>query len=65
MTHSTILRVVHDIASRIPAADRPDGGGLRVGPLAVPRCHAAENSTIKLALVGCGGRGTGPSPMRR
>ena len=27
--------------------------------LAVPRCHAAENSTIKLALVGCGGRGTG------
>jgi predicted dehydrogenase len=25
----------------------------------VPRCHAAENSTIKLALVGCGGRGTG------
>ncbi len=27
--------------------------------LAIPRCHAAENSTIKLALVGCGGRGTG------
>jgi predicted dehydrogenase len=27
--------------------------------LAVPRCHAAENATIKLALVGCGGRGTG------
>jgi predicted dehydrogenase len=27
--------------------------------LAVPHCHAAENSTIKLALVGCGGRGTG------
>ena len=25
----------------------------------MPRCHAAENSTIKLALVGCGGRGTG------
>ena len=25
----------------------------------VPRCHAAEDSTIKLALVGCGGRGTG------
>ena len=32
--------------------------------LAVPRCHAAENATIKLALVGCGGRGTGPSTMR-
>ncbi len=25
----------------------------------VPRCHAAESSTIRLALVGCGGRGTG------
>lgn len=27
--------------------------------LVVPYCHAAEDSTIKLALVGCGGRGTG------
>jgi predicted dehydrogenase len=27
--------------------------------VAVPHCHAAENHTIKLALVGCGGRGTG------
>jgi len=27
--------------------------------VAVNRCHAAENSTIKLALLGCGGRGTG------
>ena len=27
--------------------------------VAVPRVHAAENSTIKLALIGCGGRGTG------
>jgi predicted dehydrogenase len=27
--------------------------------VAVPRVHAAENNTIKLALVGCGGRGTG------
>ena len=26
---------------------------------AVPRVHAAENNTIQLALVGCGGRGTG------
>ncbi len=24
----------------------------------VPRLHAAENNTIKLALIGCGGRGT-------
>ncbi len=27
--------------------------------MAVPYCHAAEDNTIKLALVGCGGRGTG------
>jgi len=26
---------------------------------AVPRVHAAENNTIQLVLVGCGGRGTG------
>ena len=26
---------------------------------AVPRVHAAENNTIQLALVGCGGRGSG------
>ncbi len=24
-----------------------------------PRVHAAENNTIQVALVGCGGRGTG------
>ncbi len=27
--------------------------------VAIPRVHAAENHTIKLALIGCGGRGTG------
>ncbi len=27
--------------------------------VAVPAVHAAENNTIRLALVGCGGRGTG------
>ncbi len=26
---------------------------------AVPRVHAAENNTIRVALIGCGGRGTG------
>jgi len=26
---------------------------------AVPRVHAGEDNTIQLALVGCGGRGTG------
>src|SRR3954454_20461483 len=27
--------------------------------VAVPSVHAGENNTIKVALVGCGGRGTG------
>ncbi|MCL4194746.1 MAG: twin-arginine translocation signal domain-containing protein, partial [Thermoguttaceae bacterium] len=27
--------------------------------VALPHCHAAENNTIRLALIGCGGRGTG------
>jgi predicted dehydrogenase len=27
--------------------------------MAIPAVHAAENNTIQLALVGCGGRGTG------
>lgn len=27
--------------------------------VAIPNVHAAENNTIQLALVGCGGRGTG------
>ena len=27
--------------------------------VAIPHVHAAENSTIQVALVGCGGRGTG------
>jgi len=38
------------------------GGSAAASALAgvvVPHCHAAEDSTIKLALVGCGGRGTG------
>ncbi|HOM18863.1 MAG TPA: twin-arginine translocation signal domain-containing protein, partial [Thermoguttaceae bacterium] len=26
---------------------------------AIPRVHAAENNLIQVALVGCGGRGTG------
>jgi len=26
---------------------------------AIPRVHAAENNTIQVALIGCGGRGTG------
>src|SRR4051812_13069464 len=27
--------------------------------MAIPQVHAAENNTIRVALVGCGGRGTG------
>ena len=27
--------------------------------VAVPKCHAQGDSTIKLAVIGCGGRGTG------
>lgn len=30
-----------------------------IGALSMPRVHAAEDNTIRLALVGCGGRGTG------
>src|SRR5436189_3171456 len=27
--------------------------------VAIPHVHAAENNTIQVALIGCGGRGTG------
>jgi len=27
--------------------------------VAIPHVHAAEDNTIRLALIGCGGRGTG------
>ena len=30
-----------------------------VAAAVIPHVHAAENNTIQLALVGCGGRGTG------
>jgi predicted dehydrogenase len=33
--------------------------GAALAGAAVPRVHAAEENTIKIALVGCGGRGTG------
>jgi predicted dehydrogenase len=41
---------------------RVSGGAVAVSALAgvaIPRVHAAEGGPIKLALVGCGGRGTG------
>ena len=33
--------------------------GTALAGATLPRVHAAENNTIKIALVGCGGRGTG------
>lgn len=30
-----------------------------IAGLAIPRVHAAEDNTIQVALIGCGGRGTG------
>ena len=39
------------------------GGGLIAGTslagVSIPHVHAAEDNTIRLALIGCGGRGTG------
>jgi predicted dehydrogenase len=34
-------------------------GGSALAAAAIPRVHAAEDNTIRLALVGCGGRGSG------
>jgi predicted dehydrogenase len=34
-------------------------GASALASVAVPHVHAAENNTIRLALIGCGGRGTG------
>ncbi|NQT39654.1 MAG: Gfo/Idh/MocA family oxidoreductase, partial [Planctomycetes bacterium] len=34
-------------------------GASALAGVAIPRVHAAEDNTIRLALVGCGGRGTG------
>jgi predicted dehydrogenase len=33
--------------------------GAALAGLAAPRVHAGENNTIRLALIGCGGRGSG------
>ena len=33
--------------------------GTAVAAMAVPHVHAAEDNTIRLALIGCGGRGRG------
>ena len=36
-----------------------DSAAVSLAGVAVPQVHAAESSTIQVALVGCGGRGTG------
>jgi predicted dehydrogenase len=33
--------------------------GTAISAMAIPAVHAAENNTIQLAIVGCGGRGSG------
>ena len=33
--------------------------GTTLAGAAIPKVHAAEDNTIRLALVGCGGRGSG------
>src|SRR4029079_5179458 len=41
---------------------KASGAALSVGALAgatIPAVHAAQDSTVQIALVGCGGRGTG------
>jgi predicted dehydrogenase len=38
---------------------RTTAGAAAAATLAVPAVHAAEENTIKIALVGCGGRGSG------
>src|SRR5262245_4445762 len=35
------------------------GAGSALAGVAIPAVHAAEDNTIQVALVGCGGRGTG------
>lgn len=34
-------------------------GAAALASVAIPHVHAAENNTIQVALIGCGGRGTG------
>ncbi len=42
-----------------PRAGRLLGAAAVAAGSAVPRVHAAEDNTLQVALVGCGGRGTG------
>lgn len=60
MTTPTPHTASHDPTRR--DALKVSGGAFAVSALAgvaLPPCHAAGSDTVKLALVGCGGRGTG------
>src|SRR5881396_209626 len=46
-------------ASTLGAAVLAESGCKTTGSKAMPAVHPGENNTIQLALVGCGGRGTG------
>jgi predicted dehydrogenase len=46
------------VSSRREFLSRSAGASALAG-VALPHVHAAENNTIQVALVGCGGRGTG------
>src|SRR5438552_3910765 len=56
--------VMHESSSSPSRRDflQPSGVALSTGALAgatIPAVHAAQDSTVQIALVGCGGRGTG------
>lgn len=51
-----------DISSRrefLKNSSRLAAGASVLAGTSIPHVHAAEDNTIKIALVGCGGRGTG------
>jgi predicted dehydrogenase len=55
------MNLTEPIASRrgfIESTGRIAAASVLAG-VAVPRVHAAENNTLRIALIGCGGRGTG------
>ncbi len=50
--HATPRREFMKTTGRVAA-------GLALAGISVPRVHAGEDNTIQLALIGCGGRGSG------
>jgi hypothetical protein len=58
-TASVVPEPRPSVAPSVPANQRPGRRRNRVGRAVVPRVHAAEDNTIRLALIGCGGRGSG------